>query len=137
MPDTKFEYCQNANRFIHKCKEIMVKLVIRILPVALVYFFGCENNVADDSDQCSVVEAYYEESVAPILTQNCIGCHSGSTPSGGISLETFSSVQNGMGSVLDRVNREQGSSGFMPDGGSKLPGTDLDILQTFLDMDCE
>ena len=119
----------------------MVKLVIRLLPVVLVYFFGCENNIADDPEQnptdCSVVEAYYEESVAPILTQNCIGCHSGSTPSGGLSLVTYSSVQNGMRSVLERVNREEGSSGFMPLGGSKLPGTDLDVLQTFFDMDCE
>ena len=119
----------------------MMKKIIRILSVALVYFCGCENNVADDPDQmptdCSIVEAYYEESVAPILTQNCIGCHSGSTPSGGLSLETYSSVQNGMGSVLDRVNREEGSSGLMPQGGSNLPGTDLDVLQTFFDMDCE
>ena len=119
----------------------MMKKIIRILPVALVYFFGCENNVADDPDQnptdCSIIEAYYEESVAPILTQNCIGCHSGSTPSGSLSLETYSSVKNGMGSVLDRVNRVQGSSGFMPQSGSKLHETDLDILQTFFDMDCE
>ena len=141
MPDTKFEYCQNANRFIHKCREIMVKLVIRILPVALVYFFGCENNVADDPDQdptdCSVVEAYYEESVAPILTQNCIGCHSGSSPSGGLNLDDYTSVRGGMGDVLDRVNREEGSSGFMPQVGSKLTDAELSILQSFFEMECE
>ena len=141
MPDTKFEYRQNANRFIHKCKKIMVKLVIRLLSVALVYFFGCENNVADDPDQdptdCSVVEAYYEESVAPILTQNCIGCHSGSSPSGGLNLGDYISVRGGMGDVLDRVNREEGSSGFMPRGGSKLTDAELSILQSFFEMECE
>ena len=141
MPDTKFEYCQNANRFIHKCREIMVKLVIRILPAALVYFFGCENNLADDSDQnptdCSVVEAYYEESVAPILTQTCIGCHSGSSPSGGLNLDDYTTVRSGMGDVLDRVNREEGSSGFMPQGGSKLTDAELSILQSFFEMECE
>ena len=119
----------------------MVKLVIRILPVALVYFFGCENNVADDPDQnptdCSVVEAYYEESVAPILTQNCIDCHSGSSPSGGLNLDDYTSVRGGMGDVLDRVNREEGSSGFMPRGGSKLTDAELSILQSFFEMECE
>ena len=141
MPDTKFEYRQNANRFIHKCREIMLKLVIRILPVALVYFFGCENNVENDPDQnptdCAVVEAYYEESVAPILTQNCIGCHSGSSPSGGLNLDDYTTVRSGMGDVLVRVNREEGSSGFMPQGGSKLTDTELSILQSFFEMECE
>ena len=141
MPDTKFEYRQNANRFIHKCKEIMLKLVIRLLPVSLVYFSGCENNVMDDSDQnptdCTVVEAYYEDSVVPILTQNCIGCHSGSSPSGGLNLDDYTSVRNGMGGVLDRVNREEGSSGFMPQGGGKLTDDELSILQSFFEMECE
>ena len=141
MPDTKFEYRQNANRFIHKYREIMLKLVIRILPVFLVYFFGCENNVADDPDQnhtdCSVVEAYYEESVAPILTQNCIGCHSGSSPSGGLNLDDYITVRRGMGDVLVRVNREEGSSGFMPQGGGKLTDDELSILQSFFEMECE
>ena len=122
-------------------KKIMVKLVIRLLSVALVYFFGCENNVADDPDQdptdCSVVEAYYEESVAPILTQNCIGCHSGSSPSGGLNLGDYTSVRGGMGDVLDRVNREEGSSGFMPQVGSKLTDAELSILQSFFEMECE
>ena len=119
----------------------MVKLVIRIFPVALVYFFGCENNVADDLDQnptdCAVVEAYYEESVAPILTQNCIGCHSGSSPSGGLNLDDYTSVRGGMIDVLDRVNREEGSSGFMPQVGSKLTDAELSILQSFFEMECE
>jgi len=141
MPDTKFEYRQNANRFIHKCREIMLKPVIRILPVALVYFFGCENNVENDPDQnptdCAVVEAYYEESVAPILTQNCIGCHSDSSPSGGLNLDDYTSVRIGMGDVLDRVNREEGSSGFMPQGGTRLTDIELSILQSFFEMECE
>jgi len=119
----------------------MVKLVIRIFPVALVYFFGCENNVADDQDQnptdCSVVEAYYEESVAPILTQNCIDCHSGSSPSGGLNLDDYTSVRVGMIDVLDRVNREEGSSGFMPQVGSKLTDAELSILLSFFEMECE
>ena len=38
--------------------------------------------------------------------------------------------------ILDRVNREQGSAGFMPQGGAKLANSDLVILQTFFDMDC-
>ena len=39
--------------------------------------------------------------------------------------------------MLDRVNREEGSSGFMPQVGSKLTDTELSILQSFFEMECE
>jgi len=39
--------------------------------------------------------------------------------------------------VLDRVNRDQGSNGFMPNGGTKLSDANLEILQTFFDMECD
>ena len=42
-----------------------------------------------------------------------------------------------MSSTLDRVNRDQGSSGFMPQGSSKLTENELSILQIFFEMECE
>jgi hypothetical protein len=82
-------------------------------------------------------ETYYSEYVTPILSQNCYSCHSGSAPSGGLNLSTYESVLTSMETILDRVNRDEGSSGFMPSGGSKLSVSDLSSLQTFLEMDCE
>jgi hypothetical protein len=38
--------------------------------------------------------------------------------------------------VLDRVTRVQGSPGFMPNSGTKLSDANLEILQTFFDMEC-
>ena len=73
----------------------------------------------------------------PIMEQNCTGCHSGAAPSGGLGLDSYSSVRNSMSSTLDRVNRDQGSSGFMPQGSSKLTENELSILQIFFEMECE
>jgi hypothetical protein len=85
-----------------------------------------------------VCETYYNENVAPILSSNCIGCHSGSSASAGLYLDSYTSVYSAIksGNVLDRVNRNNGDNGFMPQGGQKLSNANLDILQTFFDMDC-
>ena len=105
-------------------------------------FSGCEKNVEEDHTSntvdCSVVEAYYNENVAPILSSNCIGCHSGATASAGLPLDSYTSVYSAIktGNVLDRVNRNTGDNGFMPQGGQKLSNAKLDILQTFFDMEC-
>ena len=105
-------------------------------------FSGCEKNVEEDHESntvdCSAVETYYNENVAPILSSNCSGCHSGITASAGLALDSNTSVYSAIksGNVLDRVNRNSGDNGFMPQGGQKLSNANLDILQTFFDMEC-
>ena len=105
-------------------------------------FSGCEKNVEEDHESntvdCSVVEAYYNENVAPILLSNCIGCHSGTTAAAGLALDSYTNVYSTIksGNLLDRVNRDSGDNGFMPLGAEKLSIADLDILQTFFDMEC-
>jgi hypothetical protein len=102
-------------------------------------FSGCEKNVEEDPENnsvdCSVVKAYYTENVAPILSSNCTGCHPGQ---GGLSLDSYTNVYSAIksGNVLDRINRNSGDNGFMPQGGQKLSYANLDILQTFFDMEC-
>ncbi len=106
-------------------------------------FSGCEKNVEEDHEiktvDCSVVKAYYTENVAPILSSNCIGCHSGSSATAGLYLDSYTSVYSAIksGNVLDRVNRNSsGDIELMPQYGPKLSQPNLDILQTFFDMEC-
>ena len=106
----------------------------------LVLFYGCNNNVAeqDDNDKdCSAVQQYYDDSISQIMAQSCTSCHSGGAPSGGLVLDTYSAVRNSISIVIDRVNRSEGSSGFMPQGSGRLSDADLDSLQAFFNMDCE
>ena len=103
-------------------------------------FSGCEKNVEEDHDNNSVdCFLVYTENVAPILSSNCIGCHSGSTASAGLHLDSYTSVYSAIksGNVWDRVTRVQGFDGFMPQGGQKLSDANLDILQTFFEMECD
>ena len=103
-------------------------------------FSGCEKNVEEDHENntvdCSAVETYYNENVAPILSSNCSGCHSGITASAGLALDSYTSVYSAIksGNVLDRVNRDDEL--LMPQGGPKLSQPNLDTLQTFFNMEC-
>ena len=120
-----------------------MKKIINVTLLLLISFYGCERNVEEDpndiTSDCSNVEAYYTENVAPILESNCTVCHSGPTPTAGLSLDSYASVYAAIksGNVLDRVNRNEGASGFMPNGGTKLSDANLDILQTFFEMECD
>ena len=103
-------------------------------------FSGCEKNVEEDHENnsvdCSVVETYYTENVAPILSSNCTRCHPGQSDP---SLNTYTSAYSAIksGNVLDRVNRNSsGDIELMPQYGPKLSNANLDILQTFFDMEC-
>ena len=119
----------------------MLKTVGPFVILTIITILGCENNVAEDHidqlEDCTNVETYYSESVLPIMEQSCTICHSGNAPSGGLGLDSYSSVRSTMAATLDRVNRDQGSSGFMPQGGNKLTDNEISILQIFFEMECE
>jgi hypothetical protein len=116
-----------------------LKNTVTITLLLCICISGCEKNVEEDPENnsvdCSVVEAYYTENVAPILSSKCTGCHPGQ---GGLSLDSYTNVYSAIksGNVLDRINRNSGDNGFMPQGGQKLSYANLDILQTFFDMEC-
>ena len=107
-----------------------------------IYFSGCEKNVEEDQEiktvDCSAVETYYNENVAPILSSNCIGCHSGATAAVGLPLDSYTSVYSAIksGNVLNRVNRSSDDNLLMPQYGQKLSTANLDILQNFFNMEC-
>ena len=123
-------------------REFKLKKIINVALFMCISFSGCEKNVEEDledkTEDCTEVETYYTENVAPILESNCTGCHSGPTPTAGLSLDSYASVYAAIksGNIWDRVTRVQGSPGFMPNGGTKLLDANLEILQTFFDMEC-
>ena len=75
--------------------------------------------------------------IASIMEQSCVSCHSGQAPSANLKLDSYSHVRNTIESIIDRVNREEGSSGIMPPFGAKLELEYLDLLQEFYSMECE
>ncbi len=115
---------------------------VRQLPILfLLFLIGCEKNVEeehkDGTIDCSVIETYYTENIAPILITSCTSCHSGSSPKGELDLSTYTTVKASLPTILDRVNRAEGTPGFMPSGGPKLSNANLDTLYSFSQMECD
>lgn len=92
---------------------------------------GAENNSCEECDTTAVT---YSGTVADIIGSYCLGCHGGSSPSGGIGLSTYSGVAEvaASGQLEGSLN---GYSGFtqMPLGSSPLPDCKIDAIVTWIE----
>jgi Na+-translocating ferredoxin:NAD+ oxidoreductase RNF subunit RnfB len=70
----------------------------------------------------------------PIVQANCTGCHSGSSPGGGISLTNYTTVHQSItaGSFMNSLHGSNGAI-IMPQGTSGLPSCQIDQFQAWLD----
>ncbi len=95
---------------------------------------GAQDLTCDpNTGSCVTTNISYAAFVAPILTNNCVGCHSGGAPSGGILLNSHSSVQvvANNGKLFGAINH---SAGFqpMPKGSAKLPQCTIDKINGWI-----
>lgn len=78
--------------------------------------------------ECDTVNVTFSGSILPITDTYCKGCHSGSQPSGGLTLTDYNSIKSSVdgGRFIGAVEHQAGFSA-MPKGSSKLP--DCNIVQ--------
>ncbi|HUR31704.1 MAG TPA: c-type cytochrome domain-containing protein [Saprospiraceae bacterium] len=88
----------------------------------------------ENAGQCETNNVTYSGFVRPLLTTNCVGCHSGGAPSGGITLNTYDGVRSVAlnGRLYGAINH---SNGFqpMPRGSAKLPQCTIDKIKAWID----
>lgn len=82
----------------------------------------------------TTVVGTFQADVLPLLNARCNTCHAGSSPSGDISLDTYTHVMNYVtdGSLLGSVKHSSGYSS-MPKNGSKLSACDIQKIQSWID----
>jgi hypothetical protein len=120
-----------------------MKFILSILIISSVIFISsCFYDKEDllygstNSGPCtdSTVIVSYSQKVVPILQQQCYSCHTGSFPSGGIVMGTYTTDkaigQNGK--LYGSVNY---SSGFspMPKGMPKMNNCQIAIIKKWID----
>lgn len=92
---------------------------------------GAKNN---ECIGCDTSDVKYSNAVKPILDQNCVSCHSGSSPSGGFALDTYDNVkpwaENAM--LYNAVAHINGASP-MPKGGNKLDDCKIRKIKKWID----
>jgi len=95
---------------------------------------GAYNNKCDSAG-CDSTNVTYTTSINPIVQNWCIGCHGGSNPANGTSLETYADVV-----ACANSNRLMGAllhqSGFypMPKGGESLSTCDINLFQKWINL---
>jgi hypothetical protein len=88
-----------------------------------------------DSAGCDSTNVTYTVSINPIIQTWCIGCHSGSNPSHGLSLETYDQVVACANSnrLMGAIRHETGYSP-MPNSGGTLSPCEIDLFQKWINL---
>lgn len=91
---------------------------------------GAKNNSC--SGDCDTSNVTFSGVIFPIIQNNCLGCHSGSFPSGGIDLSAYNGVQQVAldGRLFGAVNHLEGFTP-MPQGGT-LQDCEIDQLNIWI-----
>ena len=88
--------------------------------------YNCTTNTIDEGDVTDlppIVEVVtYDDDVAPIIANNCIGCHSGPNANAGLDLSSYANVRGAaeQGNLVNRINN---GSNPMPPSGILPPAT--------------
>ena len=93
---------------------------------------GARNNACDENyGGCDVSDVKFSTFIQPLVQAKCQGCHSGSTPQGGIKLTSYAEIQALAldGRFYGAITR---SSNWMPKGGSKLDACNLQKIQAWI-----
>jgi hypothetical protein len=78
-----------------------------------------------------VAKTTYLADVKPILTTSCTPCHmaGGANPN---KWDEYTPTKTKIATILDRVKREPGSTGFMPKNGTKLSADKIAVLEKWV-----
>jgi len=91
----------------------------------------CDSNTNDEGKSTNVT---YATTIAPVITDFCLGCHSGTTPSGGVSLSGHQNVKKAAdaGTLIGSITW-QDAYAPMPKGASKLSACIIDQFKAWVD----
>jgi len=110
-----------------------------IIILAVIILAGCyydkEDLLYPDSGNCDTTNSTYTSVVQPALqTYGCIGCHSGSAPSGNVLLNTYANIKNYAqnGKLYGAISHSAGYSP-MPQGGNKMTNCTINQIKAWID----
>jgi uncharacterized membrane protein len=107
----------------------MKPYIIILIIVAALINANCSNNSESDitstpNPDPTPTTITYANTIQDIMTSNCTSCH-GTPPTNGasVSLNTYIKVKNAVinEQLIERISKAQGTSGMMPDNGTRLP----------------
>jgi uncharacterized membrane protein len=95
---------------------------------------GAEDLSCDpDAGSCNTENVSFSDVVQPVIVTHCQGCHSGSSPSGGIDLSTHAGVKTvaDNGKLIGAISWSPGFEA-MPQGGDQLSDCTVDKIESWV-----
>lgn len=126
--------------FNFEIKKVVKKFILIILcfPYLFTQTSCSSDSTSDLIDSSPVEQVTYSQNIKTIIDSNCLTCH-GVTPSFGapMSLTTYENVKDAVlnRGLIDRISREEGSTGAMPLGGPKLPINSINLIIQWQNQD--
>ena len=115
----------------------MKRIIAIILTVTVLAgcYYDKEEDLVPTTGNCDINNVTFSGAIQPLLQSNgCVSCHSGSAPSGNISLSSYANVkvvaQNGR--LYGAVNHSAGFSP-MPQGGNKMNACNINRIKAWID----
>ncbi len=120
-------FFQNIKNIPSKSALIVALFFITIGVVIQSCTYHNKQTILGSTGTCDTINTKYGEVISVIMTDYCTSCHGGSSPSAGLSLETYNDVKNNYTNILQRMN-----SGNMPPAGGKLDDCIISKIQTWV-----
>lgn len=110
----------------------MKKALLFLSTIVFLSLAACESgtDIAPEDETSSEGKVTYNGDIKSILTSKCSPCHvSGGNES---KWDNFASTKAKASGIVNRIEREEGSGGFMPRNGSKLPAADINKIKQWI-----
>lgn len=120
------------NKIQHFLHRVIILTTLTFLLAACNYD---SMNDTPDPDNCDTENVMFSTDIMPIVQANCFnGCHNGSSPLSGFSLESYAAVKAKVdeGRLYGAVAHLPGFVP-MPQGGGRLPQCDIDQIKAWID----
>lgn len=101
-------------------------------------FSGCYYDVESElypkapNQACDTLNVGYQARIEPIISSNCLSCHTGTGAGGNVSLENYEAVKQAATSRNLYGTVSHTSDSPMPQGGDKLPDCDIKAIKKWI-----
>lgn len=102
------------------------------------YYDNEEELYPPQPNDCDTTNVTYSGTIFPIINTNCISCHGGSSPQGGILLEDYASISAAAaipagqgGSLYGAISHASGNSP-MPKNGTQLSDCKIKQVEVWI-----
>lgn len=95
---------------------------------------GAEDLECDEEEECNTDDVSYANDILQIIQTHCLGCHSGDTPSGGVSLSGYNKVKDLVddGRLIGVLTWESGFA-RMPRNQDQLEDCKIQRIKSWID----